>query len=176
MDTKKLTIGILVIIAIVFAALSFRTKDTVVVNKDGTVTTLGSVSSPDIMSPYFSVGGVYQWKNARTLGTATTTMCSVQSPSATSTLDSARLQITTGTSTATIFTVATSTTAFATTTALNRFSLASAAQGSFALMSTTSDAYRIMSPNTWVVWSVEGTVISDATKLLGTCNTTFTTF
>jgi hypothetical protein len=48
---------------------------------------VGAVSSPDISSRYFSYGGVRHWAAKTTsLTQATTTVCALQSPSATSTL------------------------------------------------------------------------------------------
>ena len=74
---------------------------------------LGAVASPDIMSPYISVGGVRTWYSAMNFKTATTTLCSMKNPAgATTTLKSFSYHILTGTSTptaGTILVVATST-------------------------------------------------------------------
>lgn len=172
MNTKNVTIGVLIVAVLIFVGLSFRTKDTITQIKTNTV---GAISGPDFMSPYYSVGGVYTYKTGKALATATTTPCSLISPSSTSTLMSAAIQISTASSTAITIRVATSSTAFATTTALNWFALASGALGSFSYTSTSSasSAYMIMSPNTYVVWSLDGIIGSDTTKLNGSCFATW---
>jgi len=137
------------------------------------VQNLGAQPGPDSTHEYYSVNGLAVYKTRKALNAATTTPCAIKSPAATSTLVATGLQITTGSSTAVTYRVATSTTAFATTTSLNYFALASGAQGSFNLLSTTSNAMLIVPPSNYVVWGVEGTVIADATKLLGTCSAEF---
>lgn len=140
---------------------------------------LGALSGPDLPYDHISVGGVARYSLRRELATATTTPCRIQAPSSTSTLVSTSLMITTATSTQTLWTAATTTNAlaFATTTKLNDYILLSGTQGSFlknATSSSTTDGKGLMmEPNAWVVWGVQGTAISDATKLNGFCSAEF---
>lgn len=114
---------------------------------------LGAVSSPDIMSPYFSVGGVVEWKaHTITLTQASTTVCAIQSPAATSTLSSANILFSVSSTTASTVTLAQSTTPYATTTSLGSITLAANARGQ-ALASTTGVVF---SPNTYFVVSMTG--------------------
>src|SRR5574343_1230466 len=125
--------------------------------------TLGSLSSTEIYSPYVNFGGVQHEYREKDLATATTTPCALQSPSATSSLLHASLKITTGTSTATTWTVARATTPYATTTAFQSFSLGSGANGYMMVgtASTTIDGLGIIPPNQYIVWGVAGTAIAD---------------
>jgi len=65
------------------------------------VVNVGAISSYDFVSPYFSVGGVRTWgANTTSLTAASTTICSLVSPAATSTLVSASVHLKTSTTTA----------------------------------------------------------------------------
>lgn len=75
----------------------------------------GSLSGPDISSPYLKWGSVATYNVGIPMKTATTTLCSIPI-TATSTIQSLAIQINTGTSTAANIDVATSTNAYATTT------------------------------------------------------------
>lgn len=140
---------------------------------------LGALSSPDISSPYLGWGGVRSFKYRAALNTATNTPCAFLSPAGTSTLVSSQLIVTTGSTTATIWRTARHTTAFATSTAsINTFSLASGLQGAFNTVATSTavDANTTFPPNTYLVWSLEGTAHSDTTKLNGYCQAEFIPF
>lgn len=96
----------------------------------GNTVKLGAVTGPELYSPFWNVNGVRQWFVRQPMNRATTTLCSMRAPSATSTLHFASFQIVTGTSTAATIDIGTSTTAFATTTNLVAAkSIASGAQG-----------------------------------------------
>lgn len=60
---------------------------------------VGSVAGPDSTYEYYSVNGVAEYKYSTPLNNASTTICSIKSPMATSTLLFASLNISTGTST-----------------------------------------------------------------------------
>lgn len=121
---------------------------------------LGSVSSPDIQSPYFSFGGVRHWgARTETLTSATTTICALQSPPATSTLEFASIQLTTSSTTASTVTIAKATTAFATTTLLGNGSISANAQGTIVASTTNSvnpSGLGVFSPNTYLVVGMAG--------------------
>lgn len=97
----------------------------------GNTLKLGSVTGPDLYSPYWNVNGVRTWFVRQPMNRATTTLCTMRAPiSATSTLNFASFKIVTGTSTAATIDIGTSTSAFATTTNLVAAkSISSGAQG-----------------------------------------------
>lgn len=137
--------------------------------------TLGALSSPDIPSPYISVGGLATYSYKSSLITASTTACVIQGPAATTSIEYSGVQITTATSTATTWTFAQSTDRWlgSTTPIVASFPLASGAQGSFAFHASTTQSVAsggILAPSNWLVWTVAGTSISDSTKLNGTCS------
>lgn len=125
---------------------------------------LGALAGPDIQSPYLSVGGVRHEYRSRSLTTATTTVCSLQSPSATSTLVHAGLRVGTATTSATTWTLAkNSTGGSATTTLINTISLAGASQGTLVASTTqtavgalSADPVIVFAPNNYLVWGVAG--------------------
>jgi hypothetical protein len=76
----------------------------------------GALAGPDIPYPYIRFGNVMFWAQAQNMATATTTICALQGPSATSTLFFASANIKTSSTTASLVTIAKASTAFATTT------------------------------------------------------------
>lgn len=79
---------------------------------------LGSVTGPDLYSPYQGVNDVKTYTIRQRMLAATTTPCSIKAPTASTTLMWWGYQIYSGTSTAATAVLATSTTPYATTTAL----------------------------------------------------------
>ena len=124
--------------------------------------TVGAVSSPDIAAPWFSYGGVRHWAgHSDTLVSATTTVCAIQSPTATSTLVRASINFKIGTTTASTIDIAKATTAFATTTIIGGGALAANAQGTFNATTTPAtgtslDGPMVFAPSTYVVFGMEG--------------------
>jgi len=119
----------------------------------------GSVTSPDISSPYISFGDVRHWAAQDSdLTQATTTVCALQSPASTSTLQfgDAKFVVASSTQNSTI-TLAKATTPYATTTLLGKYVIASGAQGTVIASTspTTGDAV-IFSPNTYFVVGMQG--------------------
>lgn len=100
-------------------------------------TSLGSVAGPDIMSPYFSYGGVRHWGYSTTFNQASTTLCDFTSPAGTSTLAYAIAKQTTGTSTAIAVEWGKSANPTATTTSLG-YSGALAASAQYTAVASTS--------------------------------------
>lgn len=151
MDKKNIFV-VLVVSAIVSAIVGFAsTTKTVqtVIHEQPT----GSVVSSEIPDNNFSFGGVRRWAYSPRMSVATTTLCAVKSPAATSTLVFAGYQIYTGTSTAATIDLAKGTTQYATTTLLlTGSSVASGARGEFSWTSAgASAADDIMAPNTFVL-------------------------
>lgn len=125
--------------------------------------TLGALAGPDIPSPYISFGDVRQFA-ARTsvLTAATTTVCALQSPAATSTLIAGGINFSVSSTSASTVTIAKATTAYATTTLINSASVGANAQATILAASTTVSALeqtnRIFAPNTYLVVGMAGGV------------------
>lgn len=89
------------------------------------------------------------------LNTATTTVCAIQSPNATSTLISGYIQENVSSTTASTLTIAKASTAFATTTLINTVSVAAGASAVGIAASTTLSALeqtnRTFAPSQWIV-------------------------
>lgn len=138
-------------------------------------------TGPDSSSPYISNNGQYTFYARQALVTATTTPCAIASPSSTSTLLHASLQLTKGTTTdTTIWTLAKAATKFATTTKYGAWTLSGGLRGSFVATTTTAnvsptvdDALQVIAPNQFIVWGVAGTIPGDTTNLTGTCQAEF---
>jgi len=122
------------------------------------VNKFGAVASPDIPSPYLQWGGVYVWSQSTTaLNTASTTICALQSPAATSTLLLASVKLDVSSTSASTLTLAKATTAFATTTLLaENLSVAANNQATLVSSSTLVSGTRVFGPNNWVVASMSG--------------------
>lgn len=125
------------------------------------VSQLGAVSSPNINSPYFSFGGVRYWgAHTESLNQATTTVCALQSPAATSTLQYGGLTITYATSSAVVLRLSKASTYNSTTTSLASSPLAAGARGTIIASSTglgvNLDGTNVFSPNQWFIGSIEG--------------------
>lgn len=140
---------------------------------------LGSVTNPDIPSPYLSFGGVRRWAGSTTnLNQATTTVCAIQAPVATSTLVSGGIRFAVSSTTASTVTIAKATTAFATSTLLNTVSVGANAQATVLAASTTLSALeqtnRTFAPNEWLVVGMAGGVGTFSPS--GLCEATWEAF
>lgn len=114
----------------------------------------GAVASPDIISPYFSFGGLKHWAGRTdSMTQATTTVCAIQSPAATSTLAWASVLFKVSSTTASIVTLATSTSPYATTTLLIANNIGANAQG---YVNFHGSSANVLAPNTWVVVGMQG--------------------
>lgn len=140
----------------------------------------GALAGPDIPSRYLNWGGVSEYKAKASLTTATTTPCALQSPSATSTLISAGIQLTVSSSTATIWDIARSATPYATTTAFGTAYNVGASKTAFINASTspTSSAPEVFAPNTYLVFGARAGITAGDTAgtgfvPAGVCHATF---
>lgn len=118
---------------------------------------VGSVTGPELLSDFWSVNGVTTFYERRTMNQATTTLCFIKSPSATTTLEQFTVKVAVGTTTAATIDVGTSllgVQANATATALfiQSYAIASGAQGSVVLPGAlpTTATSTILAPNTFV--------------------------
>lgn len=163
--------GIALVVALV--VVGFQKPVQNVVNQ-----TLGAVSSPDIMSPYFSFGGVRHWAGKMDMRSASSTLCSIQSPAATSTLVSASASFTAGVGYATSYDLGVGDNNAATSTVIGRVQLVSGTNimghitaTSTALNTTVVDG--VMRPNQWVNFRVATATVSTLYAPVGTCSATF---
>lgn len=154
METIKTVLVSAVIAALVAGGLF------VVLPKDSSGTpTFGSLAGPDIQSPYLRWGGVASYRGSMALAQATTTVCAIQSPAATSTLQNAFIRFDVSSTTASVITIAKATTAFATTTSIGTdYNIAANAQGFINASTTngTAGAPEVFAPNTWLVIGMKG--------------------
>jgi hypothetical protein len=131
---------------------------------------VGAVSGPDLLSPYFNVNGWTEWPTRQGFASATTTVCAIKSPAATSTLalgSGVRLDV--SSTTASTVTVAKAATAFATTTPLFSAHVAANARAAIAATTTTNDF--VFAPNTWLVVGMAGGIGSFSPS--GVCQAKF---
>jgi hypothetical protein len=100
---------------------------------------VGANPGPDSMSPYSSFNGVTYWYNRVVMKTASSTLCSIKSPAATSTLVSATALFTKTATYATVYELGWDTTRYSTTTALGttEFSIGANSMGTI-IGSTTA--------------------------------------
>lgn len=168
---NKLLIAIVIIGVAV--GLYFVVGSTV---KPEPVRTAGGVTNYDSLelgNPFAVGGGVLTTNGTNVVGTSTafiagtTTPCSIQNPfNATATAVGYLANITTGTTTASIFDVGVATTRYATTTVLFGSTLASGAQGAFGAATST-----VVAPNAWLVFKT-GAGLSGY-QYGGTCSSLF---
>lgn len=139
----------------------------------------GALAGPDIPSPYLNWGGVRTYNAGISPTQATTTICAIQSPAATSTLTYASVKLDVSSSTATILDLAKGTTAFATTTAIGSTYAVAADAQAFVLASTSpgAGAVTVFAPNQWFVVGVRGGVTPGSNGAgfvpTGRCQATF---
>lgn len=131
---------------------------------------LGASASYDFPSRFFSVGGVRHWAGStNNLIQASSTVCSIQGPAATSTLIAAGIRFTLASTTAVIVDLAKDQYGYSTTTALNAsIPLAASTQGTI-IASTTSnglDTTRVFPPSYFFTVRIAG----GATGSTGTGN------
>lgn len=112
---NKVVLGLVVVVSVVSLYVSFSAPTKVV---EVQRPQLGSVTGPDVYFPYVGHNNSRVWVVRQPMNTATTTLCSMKAPSATSTLHWTGFSITTATATAATIDIGTSTSAYATTTNL----------------------------------------------------------
>jgi hypothetical protein len=149
-------IGVIAVVASIFLGGTQVVKDTV---HEVEVKT-GSVASPEIQSPYVSVGGQRMWRQKADISTGTTTICAIQAPAGTSSLRYYALSETVSSTTASVITIAKATTAFATTTLLGS-QITVAANAQTTIVGSTTAAQQtagadVFAPNTWLVFGQQG--------------------
>jgi hypothetical protein len=139
----------------------------------------GAASGPEMPFRYLSVGGMKTFYNysGSLIQATSSVICTIQSPAGTSTLDKAGIQLKTGTSTVTSLSATKSTVPYTLGTVLASTTVASGAQKSMDVASSTLSQTaiddRIFSPNTYLVFSQLGGGVLNQT---GSCFASFTQF
>lgn len=158
-----------VVVALILGGLAFFKNVPTVVNENGEKVVVGA--QPISPFNYSCVGGVCRFTAFKsTLTQATSTICALQSPAATSTLVSGAVHVDINT-TASTAVIGKATTAFATTTKLAQAAIAAGTELNLvASTSPITNGANVFSPNTWMVVSLEG---SGAVSLDGNCQATW---
>jgi hypothetical protein len=135
-------------------------------------TVVGSVTNPDLSSPYFSFGGVRRWAANVPLTQNASTTCNIQSPAATSTLVAAAVRFSLASTSAEIVEIGRSTGGYATSTLIgSAYRIDAGAQAS--IIASTSPAAGdalLFSPNTYFVVKMGGSTGNVPT---GACHAVF---
>jgi len=155
MKVNSLSILGVIVLAVIVAA-SF-----VVFSPKGTVLpSFGAVSSPDIPSPYLQWAGIQHWGGSTvSLVAGTSTPAAIQSPAATSTLQSVVCRFQPASTSAKVITIAKATTPYATTTKLGDCTLAAGAFGTCVGSSTSAvdlDGIGVFGPHQYIVVGMAG--------------------
>jgi hypothetical protein len=138
----------------------------------------GALAGPDIASPYLNWGGIVRWGAVQAFNQASSTLCSIQAPAATSTLRSFGINFTAGAVYANTYELGYSaTTKNSTSTAI----IASYTVAANALLTTqatttlTALTDGVVAPNSWVSFNVSTTTVGSATgpTATGQCSATF---
>lgn len=141
--------------------------------------TFGAVASPDVISPYLTVGGVRHWFGRKdTLTQASSTACAIQSPAATSTLVHGSVRLTLASSSASIIQLAKSSQLTGTSTPIGSpLFIAASGQGTLVASSTIADAQAgdfVFAPLQWFTVGIAGADSGDPTPEgmapIGSCN------
>lgn len=123
------------------------------------VPSLGASAGPSVDFPSFTVNGAETFYNKASIAKQSRILCSIKSPSATSTLVSSSVRIDVGTSTASTIHIAKAATATATTTLLGTaYTLGSGVQVTLNASSTDGQAggANIFAPNTYFNVGMQG--------------------
>lgn len=177
-NNNKNSIGILILtIAVLilgaFGFLNSKQTQSILdkVNETPKENNVGAVTGPDIYSDYMSVNGSVLYVRRMNLRSATTTVCSLITPPATTTLQSATVELRSGTTTAMAIAIGTATNNGATTTRLAYQQLA--ASQTYNLVSTsTALTDLLIAPSTFINVVMAGAPGGDFANFAprGTCN------
>jgi hypothetical protein len=168
-NTKYIWGGILIaiVIAIIGIFLPQSVTKTVTNTVKGIYSTNFTALGLGVNDQYVQMSGIRQ-----NLTSATTTPCTILSPNSTTSLDFADLNLTVGTSTAGLWTLAYASVPNATTTKLMSYTVASGALASIPFYASSSPS-NVIPPSNYVTWGVQGFAIADPTLVVGTCQAKF---
>lgn len=179
MNTSRIAVALSVLAlivaggAVVLPEREIQTQT--IVQKDGRPA-VGALSGPDISSPYLRWGGV-QRVQARTeaMNAASTTICSIQSPSSTSTLEFVAFQPSTATTAAVTIRAYKSVSKWITTTNLAQAGFSASSLDALMSTSTGVGANGIFSPDTYLVFTSTPTAGgAGAYTAVGACQAAWT--
>ena len=169
MKNKLFAVVLVVIVAIAIAGV-FLPVGKSVVNE-----IVGAVAGPNAYLPYVANNNLQTYSLTKEFQLASTTICYIKSPSATSSLSFAGVNFTTSSTTSSVVTLAKASTPYATTTALNTLTLSAGAQG--VMIATSSVATvgvvsnNIFGPNQYFVVGMQGGV--GTFSPVGSCSAEF---
>jgi len=180
---NNLIAGLVIVGAVLLSSFLFKPEVNVTVN---TEPPFGSASSPSVIDGNMDVNGVQTVYRSSGLNQASTTICSLKSPAATSTLVFGSVKLTTGTTTAIALELAKDTTYAATTTRISYDVLASGVQETLtAFVASTTGTYGalgqyhtadeqdlVFAPNTYLNAKYGGAAGS-LNVLVGSCKAEF---
>lgn len=150
---NKTIVGLLVVALALGGYAAFLKDSKTVVVENGKPVELGGFS-PYIPVPEVNLGGLRLVGKKISLQTGSSTVCAIQSPSATSTLITAGVDFTLASTSAVLVDIAKGTNQYATTTKINlAYSVAASAQATIVASTTGSAAAEaaIFAPSTWFV-------------------------
>lgn len=167
--------NILAVIAVILIAFGgfYVAKVTTHAPEPAKQQTFGALSGPDIPSPYFSYGDVRHWAGRTTaLVQASSTICSIQSPAATTTLSGASIRFTLASTSAVSVELAQSASPDATTTLIGtKFAVGASATPEIVASTTASASGNpiIFGPSQWFVVKVMGSGNNAGSAPTGVC-------
>lgn len=175
---KNIVIVLIAVVVSVGGSILFVHPST-----DGKTVTLGSAATPDLPFSYLKWGagtGVQTWPIAVNFTQNASSTCNIQSPNATTTLNSFGVEIDNASSTATIWEIGQSATPNATTTLIGTKTTLAASLQYFIQASTTptAGAVTVFAPNTWLVVKAGGGITAGDAAAggfvpTGTCGAVF---
>jgi hypothetical protein len=151
---NKLLVGVIVVVLVICSFYIGNTINTRTVIQEK----LGGLAGPDLMTDYFTFGGVMHYSQGGALKASTTlpVVCSLKSPAATSTLRTVQVNSSAGSSTAQTLYIGKGANEGATTTNLAAVTVGTSLRANVIGSSTLmTSANTLMSPNTWVVVGLE---------------------
>lgn len=172
MDKNKITVaGVLVSVVLAVYAV-FNSGATVINNPVTEITKLGAAGQ-DFPGPCVSVNGLTTCSERRGFTVATTTICAIKSPNATSSLAYTSVNFAVSSTSASVITVAKATTPFATTTGIgSQLSLAANATIMYPQYGTSSAAFQF-APGQYLVVGMQGGASNTTFSPVGSCEATF---
>ncbi len=157
MDNKFIGVALIAILVIAIGAYTFPKGNTIVER------VVGAVTGPDSYFDYVANNDLQKFGQTKPLTTATTTVCAIKSPTATSTLTFGGIKFVVSTTSASVVTLAKASSAFATTTLIGQQSIGANAQGTIVVASSTPsanatflDGLMTFAPNTYFVVGMQG--------------------
>lgn len=135
---------------------------------------VGAVSSPDISSPYLAWGGVREWRGSAAFN-ASSTLCAIQGPAATSTLQFANMAFTSQPAYTTSYMIGYSATKNATTTGLTALTAEAAGELSPIVATTSVTVLKdgIVAPNAWINFNLSTSTATGLNQAIGRCSAGF---